>query len=58
MDKKLTSVHVLIDNYKKFKKTSVDNGITLQKLVNRTLHLYNVDPEFRKIIDEHVLNNE
>jgi hypothetical protein len=50
---KLTSVIVLDDVYKKFKITTVDNSMNLQKLVNRTLDLYNTREEFRKTIDGH-----
>jgi hypothetical protein len=48
---KLTSVIVLDDVYKKFKITTVDDSMNLQKLVNRALHLYNTNEEFKKTID-------
>lgn len=50
---KLTSVNILDDVYKKFKVESVNNSINLQKLVNRSLDLYNNDPEFREKINNH-----
>lgn len=50
---KLTSVNILDDVYKKFKVTTVDGNMNLQKLVNRALDLYNTREEFRKTIDGH-----
>lgn len=50
---KLTSVNILDDVYKKFKVISIDNSINLQKLVNRTLDLYNKDENFRQTINNH-----
>jgi hypothetical protein len=50
---KLTSVNILDDVYKKFKVTSLEGSINLQKLVNRSLDLYNNDETFRKTIDSH-----
>lgn len=55
MDKKLTSVHVLIGIYKKFKIKSIDSGVSLQKLVNRALDLYSTDEHFKNKIDKHNL---
>ena len=52
-DKKLTSVNILDDVYKKFKQTNVDSPINLQKLVNRSLDLYNTDEIFRDLINNH-----
>lgn len=46
-----TSVHIFEDKYQDFKKQSVTTGMTLQKLVNRCVHLYSRDEEFRKQID-------
>jgi hypothetical protein len=48
--KKLTSVHVLEDTYKKFKVNAIESGINLQKLVNVSLDLYNKDENFRKTV--------
>ena len=50
---KLTSVNILDDVYKKFKITTIDGNINLQKLVNRAIDLYNTKEEFRKTIDDH-----
>lgn len=50
---KLTSVNILDEVYKKFKMTSVESSINLQKLVNRALDLYNKDENFRKLINNH-----
>jgi len=50
---KLTSVNIIDDVYKKFKIKSIENSINLQKLVNRSLDLYNKDEKFRDVIDNH-----
>lgn len=50
---KLTSVNVLDDVYTKFKVSSIEHSINLQKLVNRALDLYNKDEEFRNTINGH-----
>lgn len=47
-----TSVHVFADRYATFKQLGIANGMTLQKLLNRCIHLYINDPEFKKKIDE------
>lgn len=52
-DTKLTSVNILDDVYKKFKVTTVDGSINLQKLVNRAIDLYNENDDFRKTINNH-----
>lgn len=52
-NKKLTSVHVLDDIYKKFKVISIDGNINLQKLVNRSLDLYVKDQNFRNTINNY-----
>lgn len=57
MEKKLTSVHVLDVIYKKFKIKSIDSGLSLQKLVNRALDLYNTDDNFKNKIDSHNMPN-
>ena len=49
---KLTTVKVLSDKYKEFKMETLNSEMTLQKLVNRAIHLYLTDPEFTKTIDE------
>jgi hypothetical protein len=53
IDKKLTSVNILDNVYKNFKIISIDNPINLQKLVNRSLDLYNKNEEFRKMVNNH-----
>ena len=53
VDKKLTSVHLLGDVYKKFKINAIDGNINLQKLVNRCVDLYSKDEKFKEIIDTH-----
>jgi hypothetical protein len=50
---KLTSVNVLEDVYNKFKVKAVNSEINLQKLVNRSLDLYNNDQTFRDKINNH-----
>lgn len=52
-DKKLTSVHILDDVYKKFKVNAIDGNINLQKLVNRSLDLYIKDESFRERINNY-----
>lgn len=51
---KLTSVNILDEVYKKFKVSSVNEPINLQKLVNRCLDLYNNDESFREKINTHL----
>ena len=48
---KLTTVKIITDIYSKFKRRSFDSGVTLQKVVNRALHQYVEDDEFRKNIN-------
>ena len=50
---KLTSVKLLSDLYKSFKQESLVTEFTLQKLINRGLHRYVSDEDFRKRIHEH-----
>ena len=52
-EKKLTSVHILDDVYKKFKVIAIDENINLQKLVNRSLDLYVKDTNFRNTINNY-----
>jgi len=49
---KLTTVKVLSDKYKEFKMETLNSEMTLQKLVNRAIHLYLTDSKFKKTIDE------
>ena len=50
---KLTSVNLIDDVYRKFKINTIDSSVNLQKLVNRSLDLYNNDQSFREKIDQH-----
>ena len=43
---KLTSVKIIDDLYRNFKSKVVQNGFNLQKLVNRSIYLYNNDERF------------
>jgi len=47
----LTSVKVVPDIYKAFKIKCMDTGLTLQKLLNRSLYLYNSDEDFQNLIN-------
>ena len=52
MDKlKLTSVKVLQSVYNKFKIVTVNSKMSLQKVTNRTMHLYLTDSEYREKIN-------
>jgi hypothetical protein len=53
-EQKLTSVNILDNVYKKFKVKSIEGSINLQKLVNRSMDLYNKDENFRNTINNHV----
>jgi len=55
MKLKLTSVKIDSDLRKDFKILSIQDGMTLQKLINRTIFLYKEDKKFRKKILE--INN-
>ena len=47
----LTSINVFSDKYTEFKHRSLTDGISLQKLVNRCIWLYNNDTDFREKIN-------
>ena len=49
----LTSVKVHGDVFEEFKVASIKNKFNLQKLLNRAMHLYLTDPEFRKKLHSH-----
>lgn len=49
----LTSVKILTDLYKSFKIHTITDGITLQKLVNRSLNLYMTDNSYRETLTKH-----
>ena len=52
-DSKLTSVKILEQLYKRFKSTTVNTKMTLQKLTNRSIDLYLTDDGFQNKIEEH-----
>ena len=49
---KLTPVMVLSEYYSNFKVDTLNTEMTLQKLVNRAIHLYLNDENFKKQVDE------
>ncbi len=54
MDKsKLTSVKILEDLYKRFKSTTVNTKMTLQKLTNRSINLYLTDEQYKQNLEKH-----
>ena len=54
MDKsKLTSVKILEALYKRFKSTTVNTKMTLQKLTNRSINLYLTDENYKNIVETH-----
>jgi len=48
---KLTTVKVLSDKYSEFKMETLTTEMTLQKLVNRAIHLYLTEEKFKKQVD-------
>ena len=50
---KLTSVKILEDLYKRFKQTTVNTKMTLQKLTNRSIDLYLTDENYKNTIETH-----
>jgi len=50
---KLTSVKILEDLYKRFKSTTVNTKMTLQKLTNRSIDLYLTDEIYKNKLEEH-----
>lgn len=52
-DTKLTTVKIIKDVYSKFKQFSFDSNISLQKVVNRSLHKYNTDEEYREMLNSY-----
>jgi len=50
---KLTTVKLIKDVYSKFKQLSFDSNITLQKVVNRSLHKYNTDGDYRNMMNSY-----
>ena len=52
-DTKLTTVKIVKDIYSSIKRISFDSNITLQKLVNRSVHKYINEEEFRGDINNY-----
>lgn len=50
---KLTSVKIEDDLFEDFKVASIRQKFNLQKLVNRSIHLYLTDEEFAKRLHSH-----
>ena len=50
---KLTSVKIITDLYKRFKGVALNEELTLQKLVNRSMDKYLKDEEYKKSIVEY-----
>ena len=50
---KLTSVKILEDLYKRFKSTTVNTKMTLQKLTNRSIDLYLTDAQYKNTLETH-----
>ena len=50
---KLTSVKILADLYKRFKATTVNTKMTLQKLTNRSIDLYLTDENYKNKLETH-----
>ena len=50
---KLTSVKILEDLYKRFKLTTVNTKMTLQKLTNRSIGLYLTDEQYKNKLEEY-----
>lgn len=49
-NQQLTSVKVDKDLFEEFRVNTIKLKFSLQKLTERAMHLYNTDPEFRKLI--------
>ena len=50
---RLTSVKIVDHLFDEFKVSSIRHKFNLQKLVNRAVHLYVEDEEFRKKVHNH-----
>ena len=50
---KLTSVKILEDLYKRFKSTTVNTKMTLQKLTNRSIDLYLTDEQYKDKLEKY-----
>lgn len=53
METKLTSVKVIKDLYSQFKKITIDEKLSFQQLVNRSINLYIGDDDYRKKINQY-----
>lgn len=51
-DKKLTSVRVTPDLFKKFKLECIERKFSFQKLADRAMYLYLTDEEFKDKIQQ------
>ena len=49
----LTSVKIQSDLFEQFKVSCVRHKFSLQKLADRTIHLYLTDEEFRRKVHNH-----
>ena len=54
-DTKLTTVKILSELYNKFKKETIENEFTLQKLVNRSMFLYMNEEGFKDNIQSTIV---
>jgi hypothetical protein len=52
-DMTLTSVKIQSDLFEQFKVSCVRHKFSLQKLADRTIHLYLTDEEFRRKVHNH-----
>ena len=50
---KLTSVKIIKDLYERFKSTTVNTKMTLQKLTNRSIDLYLTDEQYKQKLEEY-----
>jgi len=50
---KLTTVKILKELYGKFKYVGYESDVTLQRIVNRTLHLYVTNEKYRKELNNY-----
>jgi hypothetical protein len=50
----LTSVKVSTELFEDFRVLSIRTKVNFQKLVDRTLHLYITDEQYRKTINNHL----
>ena len=51
-DRMITTIKVYRDAYEQFKILGIKRRLTLQKLVERSMHLYVEDATFRSTIDD------